>query len=174
MHHPGEQWMYNTGADVLGVLIARASGQSFPDFLRERVFEPLGMQDTAFSVRPNKQHRFATQYSTDFPTHALSFFDGPLDGQWSTPPAFASGTAGLVSTADDLLAVAHLMLGAESSAKPILSRASVALMTRDHLSSTERPAWGLEGRYFDSHGFGFCMSVVTRAGDHSGSVGTFG
>lgn len=174
IHQPGEQWMYNTGADVLGVLIARASGQSFPDFLRDRIFEPLGMQDTGFFVPPHKQRRFATQYSTDFHTHALSFFDGPADGQWSTPPAFASGAAGLVSTADDLLAVAKLMLGAEKSAKRILSPASIALMTRDHLSSTEKPVWGLAGRYFDSHGFGFCMSVVTRAGDHSGSVGTFG
>ena len=174
MHQPGEQWMYNTGADVLGVLIARASGQFFPDFLHERIFEPLGMHDTAFFVPASKQHRFATQYSTNPHTRALSFFDGPTDGQWSSPPAFASGAAGLVSTADDLYAVAQLMLGEGMGHRQILSAASIALMTSDHLSSTQRPAWGLGGDYFETHGFGFCMSVVTRAGDHSGSVGTFG
>jgi CubicO group peptidase (beta-lactamase class C family) len=61
MHHPGEKWMYNTGSDVLGVLIARASGQTFETFLRERVFEPLGMKDTAFSVPAEKLDRFATR-----------------------------------------------------------------------------------------------------------------
>lgn len=60
---PGEQWMYNTGADVLGVLIARASRTSFPDFLAERVFEPLGMKDTAFFVPTENQHRLTTSYT---------------------------------------------------------------------------------------------------------------
>jgi len=173
IHQPGEGWMYNTGADVLGVLIARASSQSLPDFLRERLFEPLGMTDTAFFVPKDKQHRFATSYSTDFRTHALALFDGPGDGQWSTPPAFASGAAGLVSTVDDLLAVGAMMLGM-GEANRILSRTSIALMTTDHLSPTQRPAWGMQGDYFETHGFGFGMSVVTRALDYSGSVGTFG
>jgi CubicO group peptidase (beta-lactamase class C family) len=174
IHQPGEAWMYNTGADILGVLIARASGKSFPDFLRERVFEPLGMKDTAFFVPPDQQHRFATQYLTDPQTGALSLFDSPTDGQWSSPPAFPSGAAGLVSTADDLLAVGQMMLGHGNSANRILSRASIALMTTDHLSATQRPDWGTGNDFFDSHGFGFCMSVVTRALDYSGSVGTFG
>jgi CubicO group peptidase (beta-lactamase class C family) len=174
MHQPGERWMYNTGSDVLGVLIARASGMSFPDFLRDRIFEPLGMTDTAFFVPKEKQDRFATSYSTDVRTHALSRFDGPMDGQWSTAPAFPSGAAGLVSTVDDLLAVGEMMLGRGKSADRILSRTSIALMTSDHLAATQRPLWGTEGDYFDTHGFGFGMSVVTRALDFSGSVGTFG
>src|SRR5436309_8666069 len=65
MHQPGEKWMYNTGSDVLGVLIARASGQSFETFLRERIFEPLGMKDTGFSVPTTKLDRLATSYWTD-------------------------------------------------------------------------------------------------------------
>jgi len=174
MHQPGEGWMYSTGADVLGVLIARASSQSFPDFLRERVFEPLGMTDTAFFVPKDKQNRFATTYSTDFRTHALTRFDGPADGQWSTPPAFASGAAGLVSSVDDLLALGTMMLGTGDNANRILSRTSIELMTTDHLPPTQRPAWGMQGEYFHTHGFGFGMSVVTRALDYSGSVGTFG
>jgi CubicO group peptidase (beta-lactamase class C family) len=174
MHQPGEHWMYNTGADVLGVLIARASGQPFSEFLSERVFEPLGMKDTGFSVPKAKQDRLATCYSTDPATHALAFFDGPTDGQWSRPPAFASGAAGLVSTADDLLTVGEMLLGRGRSANRLLSRTSIELMTSDHLSEAQRASWGSQGDYFDTHGFGFCMSVVSRATDYSGSVGTFG
>jgi CubicO group peptidase (beta-lactamase class C family) len=175
MYQPGERWAYNTGADVLGVLIARASGMSFPDFLRERVFEPLGMHDTAFFVPKEKQYRFATSYSTDFRTHALSLFDGPTNGQWSRPPAFPSGAGGLVSTAGDLLAFGEMMLGnGERGGTRILSRPSIVLMTSDHLTPEQRVPWGLNDSYFDTHGFGFGMSVVTRFSDYSGSVGTFG
>ena len=63
MHQPGERWMYNTGSDVLGVLIARAAGQPLETFLRERIFEPLGMKDTGFSVPAAKLDRLATSYS---------------------------------------------------------------------------------------------------------------
>jgi len=175
MYQPGERWAYSTGCDVLGVLIARASGMPFPDYLRERLFEPLGMHDTAFFVPKEKQYRFATSYSTDFRTHALSLFDGPADGQWSTPPAFASGAGGLVSTASDLLAFGEMMLGhGERGGTRILSRPSIVLMTSDHLSPEQRAPWGMNGSYFDSHGFGFGMSVVTHFSDYSGSVGTFG
>ena len=66
MHQPGEKWMYNTGSDVLGVLIARASGQPLETFLRERIFEPLGMKDTDFSVPGHKLNRLATSYWTNF------------------------------------------------------------------------------------------------------------
>lgn len=175
MHQPGERWMYGTGCDVLGVLIARASGMSFPDFLRERLFEPLGMRDTGFFAPREKQDRFATSYATDFRTHALSVFDSPTSGQWSTPPAFPSGAAGLVSTVDDLCAFGEMMLGhGKRGATRILSSPSVVLMTSDQLTTEQRQPWGAFGNYFDSHGFGFGMSVVTRFTDFSGSVGTFG
>jgi CubicO group peptidase (beta-lactamase class C family) len=105
----GERWLYNTGADMLGVLVARASGQPFEVFLRERVFEPLGMKDTAFSVPAADIDRLATSYSTDPGTGALQLYDAPA-GQWSTPPAFPSGGGGLVSTATDLLAFAEMLL----------------------------------------------------------------
>ena len=67
MHQPGERWMYNTGSDVLGVLIARASGQPLETFLRERIFEPLGMQDTGFSVPAAKLDRLATELLEPIP-----------------------------------------------------------------------------------------------------------
>jgi CubicO group peptidase (beta-lactamase class C family) len=90
LHQPGEQWAYNTASDVLGVLIARASGQPFEVFLRERLFEPLGMRDTGFAVPTEAIDRFATSYMTNPETNALTLYDEPY-GQWSRPPAFPSG-----------------------------------------------------------------------------------
>src|SRR5438094_463529 len=104
MHQPGERWMYNTGADVLGVLIARASGSPFDIFLRDRIFEPLGMKDTSFSVPADKQSRFVPSYLTDWRTGALNLYDDPTTGRWSGPPAFPSGAGGLVSPEDDYAA----------------------------------------------------------------------
>src|SRR5207302_1680185 len=91
MHQPGEKWMYNTGSDALGVLIARASGQPFETFLRERLFEPLSMKDTAFSVPASKLDRLATSYWTDPQSGELAVYDEAEGGQWSRPPAFPSG-----------------------------------------------------------------------------------
>jgi CubicO group peptidase (beta-lactamase class C family) len=88
MHQPGEKWMYHTGSDVLGVLIARASGQPFDAFLQDRIFTPLGMKDTAFSVPASKLDRLATAYSTHLETGALELYDTAESGHWSRPPAF--------------------------------------------------------------------------------------
>ena len=81
MHQPGERWMYNTGSDVLGVLIARASGQPLEAFLRERIFEPLGMKDTGFSVPAEKLDRLATGY-----------YDRPRDPERSSPSTSPTGS----------------------------------------------------------------------------------
>jgi CubicO group peptidase (beta-lactamase class C family) len=110
LHQPGEKWMYHTGSDVLGVLIARASGQPLEAFLRERIFAPLGMKDTGFSVPAAKIDRLATSYWNNFQTGALEVFDEARGGQWSRPPAFPSAGGGLVSTIDDYLAFGQMML----------------------------------------------------------------
>ena len=104
-YQPGERWLYHVGADVAGVLVERAAGRPFPDVLRERIFEPLGMTDTAFHVPPAKLDRFGPLTAVDPASGALGTYD-PADGQWSTPPAFPGGGAGLVSTVDDYLAFA--------------------------------------------------------------------
>jgi CubicO group peptidase (beta-lactamase class C family) len=120
---PGERWLYNTGASVLGVLLARAAGMPFADVLRTRIFAPLGMRDTAFWAGDTA--RLATAY---IPTaDGVQVWDPP-DGQWSRPPAFGDGAAGLVSTADDLLAFARMLL---RGGDPVLSADAVAGMTRD-------------------------------------------
>ena len=77
MSQPGEEWLYNTGSDVLGVLIERAADQPLESFLRECIFEPLGMRDTAFSVVDGKRDRLTTAYAADPATGALDILDSP-------------------------------------------------------------------------------------------------
>ncbi len=175
MHQPGEKWMYHTGSDVLGVLISRTSGQAFETFLRERLFEPLGMKDTGFSVPATKLDRLATSYWTSPETGALDLYDEAEDGQWTRPPAFPSGGGGLVSTIDDYLAFGQMMLNkGKHGSKRVLSRPSVETMTTDQLTPEQKMASGLVGGYFDSHGWGFGVSVVTRRDEVAGPVGKFG
>lgn len=174
LHQPGERWMYNTGCDVLGVLVARAAGRPFDVFLRERIFEPLGMTDTAFSVPADKLSRFTTAYFTDWSTGELVAYDTP-DGQWSRPPAFPSGAAGLVGTAHDFAVFGEMLLNrGRLGGERILSRAAVETMTQDHLTAEQKAVSGLVAGYFDSRGWGFGMSVVTRRDDPAEPVSKFG
>jgi len=170
MFQPGERWLYHTGADVLGVLIARAAGQSFEDFLYERIFEPLGMKDTGFFVPPSDLERFTPCYSRDPESEGLQVFD-PVDGQWSSPPAFPSGGAGLVSTADDFLAFATML---RRGGAPILSRPSVETMTADHLTPEQKAIGGFTADDFDGRGWGFGVGVVTRRDHPAMPVGQYG
>lgn len=170
MCQPGERWLYNTGADVLGVLIARASGQPLEVFLAERIFEPLGMKDTGFSVPAAAIGRFATSYTTDPGTGALQLYDEPA-GQWSTPPAFPSGSGGLVSTAADFLAFAEMLL---RGGAPIVSRPSVETMTTDQLTPGQKAVSGFFPGDFDACGWGFCVGIVTRREHPAAPVGQYG
>ncbi|MFJ8952954.1 serine hydrolase domain-containing protein [Streptomyces sp. NPDC102381] len=155
LHQPGDVWLYNVGSDIQGVLISRMTGSSLPDFLSERIFEPLGMVDTGFEVPAAKRDRFTSAY---VPTAdgGAELVDAP-DGQWSSLPAFPSGAGGLVSTADDWLAFARMLLAGGGS---VLSADSVRLMTTDHLTAEQRAASGL---FTEGEGWGFGGSVdVTR------------
>jgi CubicO group peptidase (beta-lactamase class C family) len=175
MHQPGEKWMYNTGSDVLGVLIARASGQALETFLRQRLFEPLGMKDTGFSVPATKLDRLAPSYWTNPETGALELYDKAEGGQWSRPPAFPSGAGGLVSTIDDYLAFGQMMLNkGKHGGERVLSRPSVETMTTDQLTPEQKAVSGLVPGYFDSHGWGFGVSIVTRRDDVAAVPGRFG
>ncbi len=178
MYQPGERWMYHTGADVLGVLIARASGQPFDRFLRERVFEPLGMKDTGFSVPSvpaEKLDRLAECYHADPATGKLQVFDKARGGRWSHPPAFDSGGGGLVSTVDDYLAFSRMMLGkGKSGNQRILSRASVELMTADQLTPEQKAVSGFFPGFFKNRGWGFGMAVNTVRDDLASVPGRFG
>jgi CubicO group peptidase (beta-lactamase class C family) len=175
MHQPGERWMYNTGSDVLGVLIARVAGQEFETFLRERIFEPLGMKDTGFSVPAAKLDRLATSYWTNAETGALEVFDEAAGGQWSRPPAFPSGAGGLVSTIDDYLAFGQMMLNkGKYGNERLLSRPSVETMTTDQLTPAQKAVSGLLPSDFDNRGWGFGVSIVTRRDDLAATLGRYG
>jgi CubicO group peptidase (beta-lactamase class C family) len=162
VHQPGEVWMYHTGLAVAGVLIARASGQSFPEFLRKRILEPLGMDDTGFHVPPEKQERFVSAYRTDPETGGPELADPGENGAWSEPPLFPDGGGDLVSTVDDYLAFARMLLGAGSySGTRLLSRPSVELMTTDRLTAENKRHGGLGEDMWDAAGWGFGVQVTT-------------
>jgi CubicO group peptidase (beta-lactamase class C family) len=149
---PGERWLYNTGASVLGVLLARATGQSFPEVLATRVLGPLGMRDTAFWTA--ETDRLATAYR---PTpDGLVAWDEP-EGTWSHPPAFPDGGAGLVSTVDDMLAFARMLLGGGA---PVLSADAVRAMTSDQLTDAQKAHGGLGPDFFKGRSWGFCQAVL--------------
>ncbi len=174
MYQPGERWMYNAGSEVLGVLIARASGQAFDAFLQERLFEPLGMKDTGFTVPAAKLDRLTTSYLLNPKTGELDVFDPAEGSDWSRPPAFPNGAAGLVSTVDDYLSFSQMLLtkGTHGTLR-ILSRPSVELMTMDQLTAEQRAVSGLGPGFFDDHGWGFCLYIVIRR-NQMASVGSYG
>lgn len=173
MRQPGESWHYNTPFDVLGVLVARAAGQSLGDLLRERIFAPLDMHDTGFSVPAEKLGRLATSYTSDPASGATVVYDEAAGGQWSRPPAFESGAGGLVSTADDFLRFGQMLLGGGRLGQTrILSRPSVELLTADQLTPTQHADAG--GFLGAGRGWGFGVSVVTRRDEVAATPGRFG
>lgn len=177
MYQPGERWLYGTASDVLGILIARVSGQPLETFLRERIFEPLGMKDTAFSVPADKRDRLASYYVLNPTSGTLELSDGVENSQWSHPPTFPSGAAGLVSTIGDYLAFAQMMLsGGRHGSERILSRLSVEAMTTDQLTPAQKAVSSLPllPGFFETNGWGFGLSVVTRRDDIASVPGRFG
>jgi CubicO group peptidase (beta-lactamase class C family) len=173
LHQPGERWLYNSGSEILGVLIARVAGARLGEFLYDRIFAPLGMKDTAFSVPETKLNRFATCYARDQATQQLKVFDDPVAGKFSSPPVFENGSAGLVSTAEDFNAFAQMMLnGGRAGDERILSRPSIELMTTDHLMPEQK--LGSELFFGDNRGWGFGVSVFARRDDLCTTPGRFG
>jgi len=177
MHQPGERWLYGIGSNVLSVLIARVSGQPLEAFLRERLFEPLGMKDTGFSVLADRLNRLASCYIPNPATGTLDLFDGVEESQWGRPPAFPSGANGLVSTLDDYLAFAQMMLSqGRHGNERLLSRLSIEVMTTDQLTPAQKAVSSLPllSGFFETHGWGFGVSVVTRRDDLASVPGRFG
>jgi CubicO group peptidase (beta-lactamase class C family) len=157
---PGERWLYNTGAQVLGVLIERAAGIPLEQFLAAGLFEPLGMADTSFSWPPHARGRLATAYAPDGGGKAV-LFDGP-DGYWARPPVFPNAAGWLVSTVEDYWAFARLLNdGGVHRGRRVLSAASVAAMTTDHLSAAQRRDAEL---FIDGSGWGYCMAAPPADG----------
>ena len=173
LYQPGETWLYNLGSYVLGVLIARVTGRPFGDFLRERIFEPLGMRDTGFELPAAKRHRLAACVGGDAGAQGLVARDAGVD--WTRPPSFPDGGAGLLSTADDYLAFGRMLLeGGRHGGERILSRASVDLMTTNQLTPAQTARSGFPPEYWESRGWGFGVSVVTKRDDLCATPGRFG
>jgi CubicO group peptidase (beta-lactamase class C family) len=149
---PGERWFYNTSASVLGVLLGRAAGEPFGEVLRTRIFEPLNMRDTAFWTTDTD--RLATAYRGT--PEGLVAWDEP-DGMWSRQRAFDDGGAGLVSTVDDLLAFARMLL---AHGRPVLSAEHALAMTTDQLTQAQKDAGGLGPDFFAGRSWGFGQAVL--------------
>jgi CubicO group peptidase (beta-lactamase class C family) len=171
LYQPGEGWLYDTCSTLQGVLIARVSGQSLPEFMAERVFGPLGMTDSAFEVPAGKRDRFTSSYRTG-PDGGLELADAP-DGQWSTMPAFPLGNGGLAATAGDWLAFAQMLLagGVTPGGRRLLSAGSVQLMTSDHTTAAQREIGAL---FLEGQGWGFGGSVDIAAIDPWNVPGRYG
>jgi CubicO group peptidase (beta-lactamase class C family) len=174
-HQPGERWLYHTGAEILGVLIARVSGQSLATFLHGHLFEPLGMKDTGFHVPEAKLDRLPTCYGRDFSTGEVVVLHDASGGHFVRPPVFESGGGGLVSTVDDLLAFGRMMLdnGAYGRER-ILSRPSVELMTMDQITPEQKAASPFFEDFWKDHGWGLGVGVVTARRELAGVPGRFG
>lgn len=167
---PGTRFRYSVATDVLGLLVEKVSGLTLPEFFRQRIFEPLGMPDTAFHVAGEKRDRLSTTYGALGPG-GLSVVDAAETSLFHRPPRCPLGGSGLVSTAGDFLRFARMLLGrGELEGARLLSRKTTELMTADHLpagvSLWDDPAMG----------FGLGVSVQRRLGGTQslGSAGTIG
>jgi CubicO group peptidase (beta-lactamase class C family) len=157
---PGERWMYHISCDVLGLLIARVSGQSLGAFLSERIFDPLDMADTAFRVPAEKVARLPAVYSFNYQTNTLDLYDDAANSAWLTDPPFESGGGGLVSTIDDYFAFSRMMLNhGRHGNEQILSRASIELMTSDQLTPEQRAGSEIFFGTYSSWGLGMEVNI---------------
>lgn len=180
VYEPGARWLYQVASDVLGVLIARITGQPLETVLRERIFEPLGMVDTSFWVPPEKRSRLAVLYAKAA-TGELTVADHPQSTGWAEPPLFPSGGAGLVSTADDYQRFGRMLLGkGELDGVRLLSRKTVEAMTTDYLTPEQHnhPFFAFD-RYdadrsgmWTNRGFGYGVAIRTKQIGLGPSVGS--
>jgi CubicO group peptidase (beta-lactamase class C family) len=161
MYQPGEQWLYGTSGQVLGVLLARVCGQDIESVLRERVLEPLGMVDTGFSVPADRLDRLTTFYLPDPETGTLSVLDEPATSWWAAPPAFPDAAGWLVSTIDDLWAFASMLLaeGRAPGGGRVLAPETVGLMTTDRLTPAQREPYTM----LPGEGTGWGLGVAVPA-----------
>ncbi len=172
IHQPGARWLYHTASDVLGVLIARVAGRPLGEALAERLFVPLGMTDTGFHLPKTKAGRLATAYCWNAQGDAVESWERDLDNAYIDPPAFPNL---LVSTADDYLAFARMLLAkGRGPTGRILSRASVTLMMTDQITPEQKAASFFAPGFWDTNGWGFGGAVVTRRHDIAANPGAYG
>jgi CubicO group peptidase (beta-lactamase class C family) len=158
---PGTAWNYSVSIDVLGYLVEKLSGMSFGEFLRTRLFDPLGMKDTAFYVPPNDFERFTSCYQPETQGSGLRLQDDGRESTYAKPPMLESGGGGLVSTAHDYLRFCRMMLnGGTLDGVQILSPKTVALFSLNYLPDAREIAdMALPGMFSESGyaGVGFSL-----------------
>jgi CubicO group peptidase (beta-lactamase class C family) len=172
LYQPGTRWVYSVSVDIQGYLVEKLSGKTFPEFLRTRLFEPLGMIDTAFYVPAEKLPRVATIYAYDKTKGGLA----PAAGETpiTTPPGLPSGGGGLYSTAADYFRFAQMLLnGGEYDGKRILKKATVDMMRTNVLSEqvlNSKSGIG-QAQFSPAQGFGYDFAVVLDPGAAKRQVG---
>jgi CubicO group peptidase (beta-lactamase class C family) len=153
---PGTRWNYSVSTDILGRVVEVASGQPFDEFVKERILDPLDMNDTAFWVAEEKRARFMANYAK--PGDALVITDSPADGEYTSPPNFPSGGGGLTSTASDYIRFAQMLLeGGSLGDVRILAPETVAKMRMNRLPDALVP---IELGDFLSPGYGFGLGFA--------------
>lgn len=163
--HPGERWRYSVATDVLGYLVEVVSGRPFEVFLKERIFDPLGMTDTAFYVPPDKLDRFSACYGPD-PNGGLKVTDTPATSHYTQKPGAPSGGGGLISTTGDYLRFAQMLANRGSLGDVrILGRKTIELMTSCHFPFEDKSS---------CMGLGVSVLCDLGQGQQVGSVGNFG
>lgn len=172
MFQPGERWNYNVGTLVLGVLLSRAAGRTLCDLLRQRIFEPLGMTETGFWLPAARARDLPASYTTDLETQKMT--EEALTGPevWSRPPVFPSGSGGLVSTADEFLTFARMLLnrGMHGGIR-LLSENSIEKMTTNHLTPEQIKTGG---QILGDFGWGLGLAVAVEPNPATGHPGQYG
>jgi CubicO group peptidase (beta-lactamase class C family) len=173
MFHPGTKWHYSMATDVAGYLVEVLSGQPLADFMKQNIFDPLGMGDTAFSIEADRLNRFATLYGKT-PDDDLAILDEPATSEYSPPIIAHAGGHGLVSTVADYLRFAQCILyKGQSEDVRLLGPKTVDLMTCNHLPTALLPIAfeGTEPMLGMGYGLGFGVMLDVAQTGHMGSVG---
>ena len=171
---PGTRWLYSLATDVCGCLVEVISGQKFEDFLQQRIFEPLGMTDTAFWVPESKINRFAANYQRAA-DKSLHLIDDPLTSSYLTAPSFPSGGGGLVSTTTDYAKFCDMLrLRGSANGVEIIGSRTLALMTKNHILNSADLRQTAIGSFSETayEGVGFGLGFATTLDEiSSGNIG---
>ena len=163
MYDPGDRWMYSYSTDACGYLVEAISGEPFDQYLQEAIFDPLGMVDTAFFVKPEKAHRLAANYARQS-DKTMVLLDDPASSTYLREPTFISGGGGLTSTTADYLRFAEMLRGGgELDGARIIGSRTLQLMTKNHLPGGANLASMAIGLFSETkyEGTGFGLGFAT-------------
>jgi CubicO group peptidase (beta-lactamase class C family) len=162
---PGTAWNYSISTDVVGYLVEAISGQKLDSYLQEQIFEPLGMTDTGFWVRPHQASRLGSTYAARASGDGVEVVDDAATSEFLQEPTFRSGGGGLVSTAGDYLRFCRMLLGnGQLDGERIIGRMTLELMTKKHLSGNRSIAGAMASGDFNPMYAGNGLASGSRSG----------